>query len=86
MRSDPSYKADGKHIDFLFPYAYNILGSAEDAKDAVQDVLIKHLSGSEEHITDEKNYLIRSVINLAVNMKSRQKKPCTAESYGCPNL
>ncbi len=74
MRSDPSYKADGKYIDFLFPYAYNILGSAEDAKDAVQDVLIKHLSGSEEHITDEKNYLIRSVINLAVNMKSRQKK------------
>ncbi len=28
----------------LFPYAYNILGSVEDARDAVQDVLYRHLS------------------------------------------
>lgn len=67
-------KTEKEYIDFLFPYAYNILGSAEDAKDAVQDVLLKHLSSSSEHISDKENYLIKSVINLAINMKSRQKK------------
>ncbi len=63
-----------KYLDLLFPYAYNILGVVEDAKDAVQEVLMKHLSGSPEHVKDEKNYLIKSVINLAINLKSRQKK------------
>ena len=67
-------KTEKEYIDFLFPYAYNILGSVDDAKDAVQDVLLNHLSLSHDHITDKDNYLIKSVINLAINMKSRQKK------------
>lgn len=54
MKPESSHKADGKYIDVLFPYAYNILGSAEDARDAVQEVLVKHLSDSREDITDEK--------------------------------
>ncbi len=58
----------------LFPYAYNILGSAEEARDVVQEVLVKHLSDPPEHIADPKNYLIRSVINLSITLKSRQKK------------
>lgn len=77
-------KTEKEYINFLFPYAYNILGSAEDAKDAVQDVLLKHLSGSNEHISDQKNYLIKSVINLAINMKSRQKKTLHSEELWLP--
>jgi RNA polymerase sigma-70 factor (ECF subfamily) len=50
------------------------LGSAEDAKDAVQDVLVSYFSDRSKEIADEKNYLIRSVINGAINMKSRQKR------------
>ncbi len=65
---------DKQYMRVLFPYAYNILGSAEDARDAVQEVLVKHLSGPKEHLSNPKNYLIRSVINLAITMKSRQKK------------
>ena len=30
----------------LFPYAYNILGSAEDARDAVQEVVYKFVAGN----------------------------------------
>ncbi|MEP6737866.1 MAG: sigma-70 family RNA polymerase sigma factor [Chryseolinea sp.] len=58
----------------LFPYAYNVLGSVEDARDVVQEVVMKHLTAEKSSIGDEKNYLIRSVINLAINVKARQKK------------
>jgi RNA polymerase sigma factor (sigma-70 family) len=58
----------------LFPYAYNILGSTEDAKDIVQEVITKFIGVAKEGIENEKNYLIRSVINLSINLKNRKKK------------
>lgn len=58
----------------LFPYAYNILGSADDAMDAIQDVLLKFVSIPKQHIGDEQNYLIRSVINRAITIKNRNKR------------
>ena len=58
----------------LFPYAYNILGTAEDAKDAIQDVLYKFLAAGKEEIADPKNYLIRSVINQSINIRNQRKK------------
>lgn len=57
----------------LFPYAYNILGSAEDAKDAVQDVVLKYTLRNVQP-ENEKNYLIKGVINQAINIKRKQKK------------
>ncbi|RPD41706.1 sigma-70 family RNA polymerase sigma factor [Chitinophaga barathri] len=57
----------------LFPYAYNILGSAEDAQDVIQDVLTKYYTDAREGIENEKAYLIRSVINLSINRKNRRK-------------
>lgn len=60
---------------FLFPYAYNILGSIDNALDAVQNVLLKYISLSEKkEIKDERNYLIRSVINEAINIKNHNKR------------
>ncbi|QNK63934.1 hypothetical protein H7F33_05425 [Pedobacter sp. PAMC26386] len=58
----------------LFPYAYNILGSYDDAKDAVQDVLVKFISEARTGIENEKGYLIRNVVNRAINLKIRNKK------------
>lgn len=58
----------------LFPYAYNILGSYDDAKDAVQDVVVRHLLSDHTHIDNESNYLIRSVINQSINIKKRGSK------------
>ncbi len=57
----------------LFPYAYNILGSVEDAKDAVQDVLVKYLSIKSE-IENVTGYLIRGVINQSINLKKKRNK------------
>lgn len=58
----------------LIPYAYNILGSYEEAKDVVQDVLLESLNRNGDAIENEKAYLTRSVINRAINAKNRQKK------------
>ncbi|HTI89298.1 MAG TPA: sigma-70 family RNA polymerase sigma factor [Puia sp.] len=58
----------------LFPYAYNILGSAEDAKDVIQDVLSNYVAHDRADVGDEKNYLIQSVINRAINAKKRKRK------------
>ena len=59
--------------NILFPYAYNILGSAEDARDAIQDVLAKYYAEPREGIANEKAYLVKSVINQAINKKQRRK-------------
>ena len=54
-------------------YAYNITGSYEDSKDIVQDAYLKFMD-VDEKIENKKAYLVRSVINLSINFKKRQKK------------
>jgi RNA polymerase sigma-70 factor (ECF subfamily) len=40
--------------DLLFPYAYNILGSAEDARDAIQDALANYYASPRDGIANVK--------------------------------
>ncbi len=63
----------GYYQNMLFPYAYNILGSVDESKDVVQEVLGKHLQ-SNTQINNEKSYLITSVINTSINVKNRSRK------------
>lgn len=58
----------------LFPYAYNILGSSEDAKDAVQDVLTKYHTLEKSHVKNETGFLIKSTINHSINLKNKKSK------------
>ncbi|QEC40362.1 sigma-70 family RNA polymerase sigma factor [Pseudobacter ginsenosidimutans] len=58
----------------LTTYAYNILGSLHDAKDIVQDAYLKFMQANTEHIENKKAYLVRTVINLAINLKNRQQQ------------
>ncbi|MEC3880010.1 sigma-70 family RNA polymerase sigma factor [Parapedobacter sp. 10938] len=58
----------------LLPYAYNILGSVDDALDVIQDVMVKRLSGVGATLENESAYLIKSVINRAINLKDRNKR------------
>lgn len=60
--------------NILFPYAYNILGSSEDAKDSVQDVISSFLQADKNDIENIKGYLIKSVINQSINIKKRRTK------------
>jgi RNA polymerase sigma factor (sigma-70 family) len=65
----------------LFPYAYNILGSTEDAKDAVQDVLANFVAAPKEGIENETGYLVKSLINHSINLKNRRKKVSNEEVW-----
>ncbi|MET3886381.1 RNA polymerase sigma factor (sigma-70 family) [Chitinophagaceae bacterium OAS944] len=58
----------------LTSYAYNILGSYEDAKDVVQDVMLEMINRAGADIQNEKAYLTRSVINRAINARNRLQK------------
>lgn len=64
-----------QYPDVLFPYAYNILGSVDDAKDAVQDVISNYIVTTPAgEVHDLKNYLIKSVVNRAINIKKKNQK------------
>jgi len=58
----------------LTTYAYNILGSYEDAKDVVQDAYLNFMQRGNKTIEDTKAYLVRSVINISINKKNKQKR------------
>lgn len=58
----------------LFPYAYNILGSYDDANDAIQDVIAKYHLSDKGGIENESNYLIKGVINQSINIKKRKSR------------
>ena len=58
----------------LTTYAYNILGSYEDARDVVQDAYLRFMQRSKTEIGDTKAYLVRTVINLSINAKNKQKR------------
>lgn len=58
----------------LITYAYNILGSMQDAEDVVQDAFLNFMKIRNENIENEKSYLVRTVINLSINLKKRRQK------------
>lgn len=58
----------------LLTYAYNILGSVQDAEDVVQDAYLKMMKVDPSGISDLKAYMIRTVINLSINFKKRKGK------------
>ena len=68
----------------LFPYAYAVLGSAEDARDAIQDVLSNYVATPRDHVENEKNYLIRGVINQSITIRNRRRKQVSEEEVWLP--
>lgn len=62
----------------LTTYAYNILGTLEEAKDVVQDAFLKFVDMDAGKIENQKAYLVRTVINLSINQKKKQQKRLTA--------
>lgn len=58
----------------LFPYAYNILGNIDDSQDVIQEVLIKFYEKDVSSISSPNAYLIKSVINQAINLKKKNDR------------
>lgn len=70
--------------NLLFPYAYNILGSVEDAQDAVQDVMSNYLTFRQSRKIDNvKGYLVRGVVNQSINLKNKKSK-ITSQQVSLP--
>lgn len=69
----PAFNIDNYQRE-LFPYAYNILGIAEDAEDVVQEVMVKWQELDHTLIEHPKAYLVRSVINRAINQKEKNNR------------
>lgn len=67
----------------LFPYAYNVLGTKTDARDAIQDVMAKYI-GQDTEVQNEKSYLIRAVINQSINLKRKQKQKTSLDGSWLP--
>nr|WP_068889936.1 sigma-70 family RNA polymerase sigma factor [Pedobacter panaciterrae] len=58
----------------LATYAYNITGCYEASLDIVQDAFLKFLQKDTANIINQKAYLVRSVINLAINYKKKSRR------------
>ncbi|WP_027383940.1 sigma-70 family RNA polymerase sigma factor [Epilithonimonas caeni] len=58
----------------LFPYAYNILGNIDDCQDVIQDVLIKFNEKQVRSVCNPNAYLIKMVINQAINLKKKNNR------------
>lgn len=65
----------------LFPYAYNILGSVDDAKDVIQEVMIKYMAVTNREVDNELGYLVRSVVNQSINVKKRNARIVTGTMW-----
>lgn len=73
---------------WLFPYAYNILGTVDDAKDVIQTVLLNMLTKGITNFSkvenEHKNYLIKSVINAAITLKEKQQRILSEDNVWLP--
>lgn len=67
-------KIKENYRESLFPFAYNILGSVEDARDVIQEVMVDRLQRKDDTIDNEVAYLRKSVINRAINLKKRNRR------------
>ena len=72
----------------LYRFAYRLLGSSDEAKDIVQEVLIRVWNGREQIMTIEniEAWCMRITRNLSLDrLRSRQRKP-TDSLEGAPDV
>jgi RNA polymerase sigma-70 factor (ECF subfamily) len=62
-----SEDAFGRVRPLLFTVAYDVLGSAAEAEDVVQDAWLRWSSADRGDVRDSKAYLVRVTTNLALN-------------------
>src|SRR5699024_2426248 len=55
------------HRKLLFTVAYEILGSATDAEDVVQETWLRWVAVDLDHVQDARAYLVRIVTRQALN-------------------
>ena len=66
-RMDSATEAFLAHRNLLFTVAYEMLGSAADAEDVLQDVWLRWASVPEDDVRDPRAYLVRITTRLRHN-------------------
>lgn len=69
-----SESAYHQYYPTLFPIAYNILGSASDAEDLVQETLLKWLTMGKTDVENIRGYLVKTLVNKCLNHIRNRKK------------
>ena len=81
---DPATEAFVVHRNLLFTVAYEILGSAADAEDVLQETWLRWVDVDRSEVRDERAYLVRITTRLALNrMRTNARR---RESYVGPWL
>ncbi|RKS09447.1 RNA polymerase sigma-70 factor (ECF subfamily) [Nocardiopsis sp. Huas11] len=82
--TDPATEAFVAHRNLLFTVAYEMLGSAVDAEDVLQETWLRWARVDLAGVRDERSYLVRITTRQALNrLRARQRRK---ESYVGPWL
>ncbi|MEJ3748123.1 RNA polymerase sigma-70 factor [Actinomycetes bacterium KLBMP 9797] len=75
--TDPATDTFVAHRNLLFTVAYEMLGSAADAEDVLQETWLRWIKVDAEHVRDQRAYLVRITTRQALNrlraMKHRKE-------------
>lgn len=84
MSDQPATEAFVGHRNLLFTVAYEILGSAADAEDVLQETWLRWVKVDLDQVRDQRSYLIRITTRLSLNrLRTLQRR---REAYVGPWL
>ncbi|MEU6344100.1 RNA polymerase sigma-70 factor [Streptomyces sp. NPDC046977] len=81
---DPATEAFVSHRDLLFTVAYEMLGSAADAEDVLQETWLRWVTVDQAQVRDQRAYLVRITTRQALNRLRTLKR--RKEAYVGPWL
>jgi RNA polymerase sigma-70 factor, ECF subfamily len=82
--TDPATEAFLAHRNLLFTVAYEMLGSAADAEDVLQETWLRWVEADREQVRDQRAYLVRITTRQALNRMRTMKR--RREAYVGPWL
>jgi RNA polymerase sigma-70 factor (TIGR02957 family) len=82
--TDPATETFVAHRNLLFTVAYEMLGSAADAEDVLQETWMRWVGVDLEHVRDRRAYLVRITTRQALNRLRASKR--RKETYVGPWL
>ena len=78
--------AFARHRSLLFTVAYEMLGSASDAEDVVQETWLRWADVDQSVVRDPRAYLVRIVTRQALNrLRTWPAGGRTTSGSGCPS-
>lgn len=72
--TDPATETFLVHRNLLFTVAYEMLGSASDAEDILQETWLRWVKVDLEHVREQRAYLVRIVTRQALNRMRTMKR------------